>query len=81
MRDVYDRLHYLGPSTLGTILLAGAVCVREGPSFIGLKAVLLAGFIVVAAPALAHATARAARISEIGDWRPQRDEGIEVEER
>jgi monovalent cation/proton antiporter MnhG/PhaG subunit len=80
MRDAYDRLHYVAPSSLGAVLIAVAVWVRDGPSFIGLKAMLLAAFLLVASPALAHGTARAARISRFGDWRPQREEGIEVEE-
>jgi multisubunit Na+/H+ antiporter MnhG subunit len=42
MRNVFDRLHYLGPASLGAILIAAAVWVAEGPSFISLKATLLA---------------------------------------
>jgi len=48
---------------------------------IALQATLLAGFLLFAAPALAHGTARAARIAEHGDWRPQRGERVDVEER
>jgi multisubunit Na+/H+ antiporter MnhG subunit len=81
MRNAYDRLHYVAPSTLGAVLIAAAVWVRDGPSFIGVKAALLAAFLLVASPALAHGTARAARISELGDWRRRGDEGIEVEDR
>jgi multisubunit Na+/H+ antiporter MnhG subunit len=81
MRNAYDRLHYVAPSTLGAVLIAAAVWVRDGPSFIGVKAALLAAFLLVASPALAHGTARAARINELGDWRRRRDEGIELEER
>jgi monovalent cation/proton antiporter MnhG/PhaG subunit len=80
MRDAYDRLHFVGPATLGAVLIAGAVWVREGPSGIALKATVVAAFVMVASPALAHGTARASRISALGDWRPQRGEGIEVEE-
>jgi monovalent cation/proton antiporter MnhG/PhaG subunit len=79
MRDVFDRLHYVGPAALGAVLVAAAVWAREGPSGIALKATLVAAFVIVASPALAHGTARAARLSRFGDWRPQRDEGIEVE--
>jgi multicomponent Na+:H+ antiporter subunit G len=78
MRTVFARLHYLAPSCLGAVLIAAAVCVREGPSYIGIKAVLLAAFLLVTSPALAHVTARAALINERGDWR---DEALEVEER
>jgi monovalent cation/proton antiporter MnhG/PhaG subunit len=80
MRDVYDRLHYAGPATLGAILIAAAMWVYQGPSQIAVEAALVAAIVVIASPALAHGTARAARISEHGDWRPQHDEGIEVEE-
>jgi monovalent cation/proton antiporter MnhG/PhaG subunit len=80
MRDVYDRLHYVGPAALGAPLVAAAVWVYEGPSQIALEATLVAAIVLVASPALAHGTARAVRIREHGDWRAQPDEGIEVEE-
>jgi multisubunit Na+/H+ antiporter MnhG subunit len=80
MSGVYDRLHYLGTSTPGTILVVAAIWVREGPSTIALEGSLLAAFVLISSPALAHATGRSARIAEHGDWRPQRGEGIRVEE-
>ena len=79
MDSVYDRLHYLAPSTLAAVLIAAAIWVREGPSIIALQATLLAAFLLLAAPALAHGTARAARISEHGDWRARRGEAIDRE--
>jgi monovalent cation/proton antiporter MnhG/PhaG subunit len=79
MRDVYDRLHFLAPSALGGILIAAAVLVREGPSMIGLKGLLLAAFLLATSPILAHVTSRAARINQNGDWMPQRGERIEAE--
>ena len=78
MRNVHDRLHYLAPSALGAVLITAAIWVREGPSMISLKATLLAGFLLVASPSLAHVTSRTARIQERGDWRPRRDERIDV---
>jgi monovalent cation/proton antiporter MnhG/PhaG subunit len=80
MRDVYDRLHYAGPATLGAVLVAAAMWVYQGPSQIAVEATVVAAIILIASPAMAHGTARASRISEHGDWRPQRGEGIEVEE-
>jgi monovalent cation/proton antiporter MnhG/PhaG subunit len=79
MQGVYDRLHYVSPAALGAVLIVAAIWVREGPSTIALEGALLAAFVLVSSPALAHATARAARISEHGNWRAQRGEGIEVE--
>ena len=39
--------------------LGAAVLVSAGPSLIGLKAILIAAFLLVTGPVLAHATARA----------------------
>jgi multisubunit Na+/H+ antiporter MnhG subunit len=80
MSGVFDRLHYLAPSAAGAILIVAAIWVREGASTIALEGTLVAAFILFASPALAHGVARAARISERGDWRPERGEGIEVEQ-
>jgi multicomponent Na+:H+ antiporter subunit G len=59
MRDALDRLHYAGASTLATACVVAAVLVQEGPSLIGLKALLLGAFVLVGAPVLTSATARA----------------------
>jgi multicomponent Na+:H+ antiporter subunit G len=59
MRDALDRLHYVGASAIGVTCVCAAVVVAEGPSLIGLKAILTAAFLLVTGPVLAHATARA----------------------
>jgi multicomponent Na+:H+ antiporter subunit G len=59
MRQALDRLHYVAPGGLGGICFAAAVLVQSGPSLIGIRAILLAAFLFVTAPVLAHATARA----------------------
>lgn len=59
MREALDRLHYTAASTPATICVVAAVLVQEGPSLIGIKALLLGGFVLVTAPVLASATARA----------------------
>jgi monovalent cation/proton antiporter MnhG/PhaG subunit len=70
MRDPYDRLHYTAPaSALAPVLIAAAVVVEEGLSAAGIKAVLVALVLVGTNPVLGHATARAARIREYGQWR------------
>lgn len=73
-RDAYARLHFLAPSTLGALLVVAAVLVREGPSLISTKALLVGAILLAAAPLLTHATARALRIAEHGDWRAGTDE-------
>jgi multisubunit Na+/H+ antiporter MnhG subunit len=81
MRTVHDRLHFLAPASLGSIPIAIAICVRAGPSLIGLRAVLLVAILFTASCVAVHAIARAARIADVGDWRRTPDEGIEVEAR
>jgi len=66
MRGVYARLHYTAPAGLGAVLLALAILAREGFSLIANKALLIAVFLVLTSPVLAHITARAARIHEAG---------------
>ena len=75
MRDPYDRLHYTAPaSALAPVPIAAAVVVTEGLSAAGIKALLIALVLVGTNPVLGHATARAARIRQFGEWRVQEDE-------
>ncbi|MFL5819229.1 MAG: monovalent cation/H(+) antiporter subunit G [Solirubrobacteraceae bacterium] len=69
MRDPYDRLHYVAASAAGASLVAAAVTVAESFSLIADKALLAAGFVLLTGPVLVHATARAARVREHGEWR------------
>lgn len=69
MRDVYDRLHYVGLAGYGALLIAIAIVVRESFSLIGNKALATAAVLVLFGPVLVHATARSLRVRERGDWR------------
>jgi multicomponent Na+:H+ antiporter subunit G len=80
MRSVYDRLHYVGSASVGTALICIAVTVRESFSLIGNKSLLIAFFLLVTGPVLVHATARAARIRERGDWSAAEGEDVGVAE-
>jgi multicomponent Na+:H+ antiporter subunit G len=69
MRDAYDRLHYTTPAaTLAPVAIAAAVVLEERLSAAGVKAVLVALVLVGTNPVLGHATARAARIRQLGEW-------------
>jgi multisubunit Na+/H+ antiporter MnhG subunit len=70
MRDAYQRLHYVAPiAVVAPVIVALAVLVQSGwtensgETWLGLL------FMVAGGPFLAHATLRAARIRETGDWR------------
>jgi multicomponent Na+:H+ antiporter subunit G len=73
MRDVFDRLHYVGLSGYGALLVGISVLVREGFSLIGNKALFAGAFLALFGPVLVHATARSMRTRQLGDWR----EGVE----
>ncbi len=71
MRDAYQKLHYVAPiAVVAPVIVALAVLVQSGwtensgETWLGLL------FMVVGGPFLAHATIRAARIREKGDWWP-----------
>ena len=71
MRDTYQKLHFLTPLALIAPLLVGlAVLVRSGWSENSSETWLALLFVVIGGPFLTHATIRAARIREKGDWRP-----------
>lgn len=77
-RDVYDRLHFMGPATsVGPVLIAAAVVLEEALSTAGVKAILIALVLLCTGPTLTHAMARATRVNARGSWRPAAEEQIE----
>lgn len=73
MRDTYQKLHYLAPASIvAPVLVALAVLVHQGYSQNTTETWLTLLFVVIGSPVLTHATARAARIRDRGDWRPGR---------
>ena len=78
MRDVFDRLHYVGLVGFGALLIGLAIVVRESFSLIGDKALLVGVALVLTGPVLVHTTARSFLIRELGDWR-RKLEDLEVE--
>jgi len=76
MRDVYQKLHYVTPVALVAPLIVGlAVLAQSGLTENTAQTWLALLFIVIAGPFLTHATVRAARIREKGDWRPDAGRG------
>ena len=73
MRNVYDRLHYVGLAGYGALLIGIAILVRESFSLIGDKALATGLVLVLIGPILVHTTVRSFRTREAGDW----SEGIE----
>jgi multicomponent Na+:H+ antiporter subunit G len=80
MRDAYDRLHFTAPATtIAPLAIAAAVVLEERLSAAGIKALLVALALLVTNPVLTHATARAARIREFGEWTVQEGEPVKGE--
>ena len=74
MRNAYRKLHYVTPAALVAPLFVGlAVLVRSGWTINTGMTWLTLLFIVVGAPFLSHATIRAMRIRQEGDWRVPHD--------
>lgn len=70
MRDFYRKLHFVTPAALvAPALVALAVFVQQGLDENTGETLLALLFVVIAGPYLTHATIRAARIREKGDWR------------
>jgi len=73
MRDTYQKLHYVTPiSLVAPVLVAAAVTVQSGWEEPTGQTWLAVAIVAVAGPILSHATVRAARIRERGDWRDRR---------
>jgi multisubunit Na+/H+ antiporter MnhG subunit len=72
MRDAYQKLHFVTPAALvAPILVALAVLVQVGAYENTGETFLACAFMVIAGPFLSHATIRAIRVREKGDWRPE----------
>ena len=79
MRDLYDRMHFVGLVGYGALLIAIAVVFRESFSLIGDKALLVGVVLVLTGPVLVHTTMRSMLIRERGDWRAAVDQAREDE--
>jgi multisubunit Na+/H+ antiporter MnhG subunit len=77
MRDLFDRLHFVGLAGFGALLIAVGIVFRESFSLIGDKALLVGVVLVVSGPVLVHTTMRSMLIRERGDWRTVVEEAAE----
>jgi multisubunit Na+/H+ antiporter MnhG subunit len=76
MRDAYQKLHYVTPiAVVAPVIVAVAVLIQSGWTENSLETWLAVLFVLIGGPFLTHATIRAARIRDQGDWRPRRRRG------
>src|ERR1700735_3262675 len=70
MRDPYQKLHFVTPAALvAPALVALAVLVRMGLYENTGETCVALVFMGIAGPFLSHATVRAIRVRDTGDWR------------
>ena len=70
MRDAYQKLHFVTPAALvAPALVALAIFVQAGLVENTGETLVALLFMVIGGPFLSHATMRAIRIRETGDWR------------
>lgn len=70
MRDAYQKLHFVTPAALiAPALVALAVMVQHGVYENTGESFLALLFMIIAGPFISHATIRAIRVREKGDWR------------
>jgi multisubunit Na+/H+ antiporter MnhG subunit len=73
MRDAYQKLHFVTPAALvAPALVALAIFVQAGLYENTGETLVALLLMVIAGPFLSHATIRAIRVRETGDWRPGR---------
>ncbi|HLX75159.1 MAG TPA: monovalent cation/H(+) antiporter subunit G [Terriglobales bacterium] len=78
MKDFFERLHYMATvSTVATVALLIAVVIQQGWGQAAIKMSLIVVVLFLMNAVLTHATARAARVRELGHWQPAPDEKIE----
>jgi multisubunit Na+/H+ antiporter MnhG subunit len=71
MRDAYQKLHFVTPAALvAPLLVLLAIGVQAGLYENTGETLVALLFMVIAGPFLSHATMRAIRVREKGDWRP-----------
>jgi multicomponent Na+:H+ antiporter subunit G len=78
MEDFFERLHYMATvSTVATVALLIAVVIEQGWGQAAIKMSLIVIVLLLMNAVLTHATARAARVRELGQWQPVKGEKIE----
>ena len=68
MRDVFDRLHYVGLAGFGALLVGISILCTQSFSLIGDKALVTGVLLLLVSPVVVHVTARSLRTRALGDW-------------
>lgn len=81
LRDVYQRIQYTYPAaTVGLVAVVVAIMIHKSISQAGIKTLVTGLIVFWTNPVISHATARAARVREFGNWTPSEKQNIRVTE-
>ena len=79
VRDPYQKMHYISaPASLSAIFITIAIFLQRGLKPESFKAVFVTAVLIGMNTVVTHAAARALRIAEIKDWRPEHGEAVPV---
>lgn len=79
MRDPFQRMHYISPpASLVPILITIAVFLQDGMKPESFKAAIATVVLIGMNTAVTHAAARAFRIADTKDWKPERGEEVPI---
>ncbi len=77
MPEFLEKLHYMATvSSIAATAILAAVCLKEGWGQPVVKTALVCGVGLLMNAVLTHATARAARVRNLGRWTAQPEENI-----
>lgn len=75
--EFFDRLHYMAPvADVSAICVLVAVVLQEGWGQAAVKMIFICIVLILMNAVLAHVTARAARVRNMGYWTPRPDEHV-----
>ncbi len=75
--EFFDRIHYMAPvADVSAICVLVAVVLQEGWGQAAVKMIFICIVLILMNAVLAHVTARAARVRNMGHWTPQPHEQL-----
>lgn len=79
VRQPIQALHYIAvPASVGVLALTLAVFLQVGFKVVAWKCLLIAVVLLGINAVVAHATARAFRVRELGRWQHRKGDGVEL---
>ena len=79
MRDPFQRMHYIAPpASLSALLITIAIFLQQGRKPESFKAGFVTAVLIGMNAVVTHAAARAFRIADTKNWRPEEGEEVPI---